>query len=114
MINIFEKINFKNGIISNNSVKIFENVLLKNQTFNLTQDIVQIYYVVENKEYTIDLGWYPEDFEVTEESYFWIRIIEDDIWDNILFERKCTDIQELISNMEEAILWCSRAAAKLD
>ena len=102
MVNIFDLIDLKGGRLSNPNAKLFVDVPLLNQTYNLIEDIVQIYF--DSKEwFFIDLGWYPTDQEVLKSSFFLIRVIRDEDWSEPILESKCNDLEKLESEIMKAI-----------
>lgn len=71
-------INYKKG-----KVRILSDIDLSepinNQIDMLTQDIAQITY---SNNYTVDIGWYPIDMEITTYTFFKIYVIRNYNWEN--------------------------------
>jgi hypothetical protein len=103
MSNIFSNINFHNGRLSNTYAVLLLDVSLEDQKHNLFEDILQVNYKSKDLEYTLDIGWYFEDFEVSPDSFFWVRIILNEDWSNLLFDKKAKNVNELKNLIEEAI-----------
>ena len=103
MSNIFSKINFLNGKLSTNEAVLLLDIPLENQKYNLFEDILQVSYEIQKSEYCIDIGWYFEDFEISENSFFLVKVIVDENWSNLLYNKKTKDLNELMNLIEEAI-----------
>ncbi|AMO20671.1 hypothetical protein [Flavobacterium columnare] len=101
-MNLFDIIDFKNGVLSNKNACLLFNVDLKDQKYNLVEDIVQIEFNSLDSAF-VDIGWYPEDFEIEKNSFFLVRAFKDSSWDNIIYKKKCKSISELKSAIEESI-----------
>ncbi|MFK7746821.1 MAG: hypothetical protein AB8B65_00385 [Kordia sp.] len=103
MTNIFSNINFREGKLSNTNAVLLLDVPLEDQKYNLFEDILQITYTSKNLKYVIDIGWYFEDFEISEDSFFWVQIILNEDWSNLIFDKKTNNINELKNLIEEGV-----------
>ena len=77
------------------------NIPLEDQRECLTEDICQIEYKEKNS--VIDIGWYPNYAEITNDSHFKVYIIQNSDWENPIAAYSCYDISELKSIIEMAI-----------
>ncbi len=89
--------------MSNTKAMLFLDVSLEDQKYNLFEDILQVTYTNGAIEYTIDIGWYPEDFEVSEDSFFWIQVIANENWSDLVYQKKTKDLTKLSNFIQEAI-----------
>ncbi|WP_298517274.1 hypothetical protein [uncultured Kordia sp.] len=99
MINIFSNIDFRDGKLSTNKAILLSDTPLEDQKQHLFEDILQITY----KKCTLDIGWYFEDFEISKDSFFWVRVIVNEDWSNSVFDKKTNNVTELKKFIEEAI-----------
>jgi len=76
-------------------------ISLDAQKNNLVQDICQISY--KSRNLVIDVGWYPEDLEITNESHFKIFIIKNNDWHNPCNLYKVYQLDNLKAKIEEII-----------
>jgi len=103
MTNLFSKINFHSGKLSTSEAQLLLDISLENQEYNLFEDILQVTYTNGAIAYTIDIGWYPEDFEISENSFFRVIVIVNENWSDALYDNKTKNLKELINLIEEAI-----------
>ncbi|MEH0157207.1 hypothetical protein V6R21_24050 [Limibacter armeniacum] len=82
---------------------------LHSQLFELTEDILQVYYNSDNQDYCIDIGWYPENFEITDNSYFRVRIIRNEDWEKLIYDEYAKSISGLKDLIQDAIKICTNS-----
>lgn len=94
---MFKNINFEPGVVVYNSFDINTDVPLKEQIFSLKEDLFQVNYF---DKYLIDVGWYPE---FDEAGSFNICIVEIYNWSDLIFQKKCKDLNQLNQYMLESV-----------
>lgn len=96
---MLDGIDFGMWKIEYNVFKIDDKKPLKEQIWELNEDILQATYIdSEGNNYLLDIGWYPE-FNVR--GHFIIYIIKNYDWENPLVKQGCT-----ISNFRSSLQKC--------
>ncbi|WP_338812845.1 hypothetical protein V9L05_15945 [Bernardetia sp. Wsw4-3y2] len=93
-------LNFLGGIYRGNTELRFDKPL-EEQLIELTQDICQIEYKEKNS--IIDVGWFPIDMTITNNSHFKVYVIQNSNWENPITVYSCYDIGNLKNSIQEAI-----------
>jgi hypothetical protein len=97
---MLDNICFGKWEIEHNIFRIEEFKPLKEQIWELNEDILQaVYSDNEGNHYTLDLGWYPE-FDIN--GHFTICLIKNYDWENPLMKVNC-DTASLRGNLKKFI-----------
>ena len=113
MANIFSHINFCNGKLSTTKAVLLLDVPLEDQKHNLFEDILQVSYTSKDLIYVLDIGWHFEDFEVSKDSFFAVKVIVNEDWSNLLYDKKTSSVIELKNLMEAAISLITKQLAQV-
>lgn len=96
---MINELNVQSGIITYNDFAINFDIPLKEQIFNLQQDLLQIKF---GNSYILDIGWYPM-FDPT--GFFKIVVIKDYDWENPVLKTivPAAEIQDFWNKLDVAI-----------
>jgi hypothetical protein len=89
---VFEKIDFRPGIITYNDFDIDLSIPLNEGNDALKEDMFQVEYPFD---YILDTGWYSGI------KQFIVYVTKSCNWDEPIVKKKCKDISELERAMEE-------------
>ncbi|QTH40278.1 hypothetical protein J4772_22100 [Cohnella sp. LGH] len=90
-------VNFENGIVIYNDLKLNVNEPLGNQMENLKEDLLQVSF---KDKLVIDVGWFPS---FSRDGSFKIVVIKDYDWENPIYQNTCRSVEELINCLEKSL-----------
>ncbi|MED4753609.1 hypothetical protein [Brevibacillus choshinensis] len=94
---MFETINYGSGKVVYNDFVYDKQIPFEEQLESFKEDLFQVVY---QDRYIIDVGWYPS---FSKDGEFQIVIIVDFDWEFPYFKRKCRSIEELENYMLECV-----------
>lgn len=100
---IINEIKLRSGVLSNSLCNLNSDLPLKYQLDDLFTDLFFIRYITPKGDFIIDIEWGPVSFQISENSYFGVKLVRDGDWGHPLFDDTCSTLDELVAMINSTV-----------